>query len=123
MAEVKKYKVIFQFRRATTDQWLLNEDEIPYAGEPCYDLDLGTLKIGDGVTPYRDLKTISGASISDDELSLIVNGLQANMSEVQKMVGDKSVSSQIADAIANINFDIDEQKLQAILNEVLDTGR
>lgn len=123
MAEVKRYKVIFQFRRATTEQWSLNEDEIPYAGEPCYDLNLGTLKIGDGRTPYRDLKAISGASISDDGLSLVVQDLQEDISEIQNLIGNKSVSSQISDAIANINFDIDEQELQDILNDVLDTGR
>lgn len=123
MAEVKRYKVIFQFRRATTEQWSLNEDEIPYAGEPCYDLDLGTLKIGDGRTAYRDLKTISGASVSDDGLSLIVCDLQEDINKIQNLIGNKPVSNQIADAIANIDFDIDEQELQAILNAVLDTGR
>lgn len=119
MAEVKRYKVIFQFRRATTEQWLLNEDEIPYAGEPCYDMDLGTLKIGDGRTAYRDLKAISGAASSDDGLSLIVDNLQEDINNLQMLVGDRSVSSQISDAIADISLDIDENELQDILNSVL----
>lgn len=116
MAEIKKYKVIFQFRRATTKEWILNEDEIPYAGEPCYDMDLGILKIGDGRTAYRDLKAISGASISDDGLSLIVDDLQMNILELKALVGNIPVEHQIADAIAGI---VDEIELQDVLNSVL----
>lgn len=116
MAEIKKYKVIFQFRRATTKEWGLNEDEIPYAGEPCYDMDLGTLKIGDGRTTYRDLKTISSVSISDDGLSLIVDNLRTDVVGLKALVGDIFVEHQIADAIAGI---VDEIELQDVLNSVL----
>lgn len=115
MAEINKIKVVFQFRRATTEEWSLNEDEIPYAGEPCYDLDLGTLKIGNGVTPYRDLKIISGASISDDGISLIVEDIK----ELQNLVGETSVADQIANAISEISYTIDEAELQEILDSVL----
>lgn len=120
MAEIQRYKVVFQFRRATTEEWSLNEDEIPYAGEPCYDLNLGTLRIGDGNTPYRDLKVIGSASISDDGLSLIIDGLQANILELQNLVGETSVETQIADAIAGISYEINETELQDMLNSVFD---
>lgn len=56
-------KMRIQFRRDTTENWYLNRDVIPAAGEPCFDLDLGTLKIGDGVTSYENLTTIGGASL------------------------------------------------------------
>lgn len=120
MAEIQRYKVVFQFRRATTEEWSLNEDEIPYAGEPCYDLNLGTLRIGDGNTPYRDLKVIGSASISDDGLSLIIDGLQADILELQNLVGETSVETQIADAIAGISYEINETELQDMLNSVFD---
>lgn len=56
-------KMRIQFRRDTTENWYLHRDIVPAAGEPCYDLDLGTLKIGDGVTSYENLPTIGGASV------------------------------------------------------------
>ena len=68
---------------------------------------------------YRDLKAISGASISDDGLSLIVDNLQEDINNLQMLVGDRSVSSQISDAIADISLDIDENELQDILSSVL----
>lgn len=56
-------KTIFQFRRDTTANWLLNKDTIPAAGEPCFDLDLHTLKIGDGKTTYENLSAIGGVDV------------------------------------------------------------
>lgn len=64
-------KMIFQFRRDTTANWLLNKDEIPAAGEPCFDLELNTLKIGDGVKTYEQLEPIGGVSVDADGKSLI----------------------------------------------------
>ena len=119
MAETKILKVVFQFRRATTEEWSRNEDEIPYAGEPCYDLNLGTLRIGDGNTPYRDLKVIGNASISDDGLALIIGDLQSDIDELQELVGEISVENQIAEAIANISYDINESELQDMIDSVL----
>lgn len=120
MAEIQRYKVVFQFRRATTEEWSLNEDEIPYAGEPCYDLNLGTLRIGDGNTPYRDLKVIGSASISEDGLSLIIDSLQSDIDALQALVGETSVETQIADAIASISYEINETELQEMLDSVFD---
>lgn len=56
-------KMTIQFRRDTTENWYLHRDIVPAAGEPCFDLDLGTLKIGDGVTSYENLPAIGGASL------------------------------------------------------------
>ena len=60
-------KTQIQVRRDTTANWLANKDVVPAAGEPCFDLELGTLKIGDGVTTYENLKAISGASAAHYE--------------------------------------------------------
>jgi hypothetical protein len=74
MAVVKKIKTVFQFRRGTTAEWELNKDIVPAAGEPCYDLDLGSLKIGDGKTTYANLKFIGGATfdIAPDGKSIVL---------------------------------------------------
>lgn len=61
MAKEQILKMRIQLRRATTAEWEANKGVIPAAGEPCFDLDLGTLKIGDGKTPYERLNTIGGA--------------------------------------------------------------
>ena len=54
---------VFQFRRDTTENWLLNKDIIPAPGEPCFDLTAHTLKIGDGVLSYENLPTIGGVEL------------------------------------------------------------
>ena len=51
-------KMTIQMRRDTTENWRINKDVIPAAGEPCYDLDAHTLKIGDGVHTYEFLPTM-----------------------------------------------------------------
>lgn len=56
-------KTVFQFKRDTAANWLTNKDVIPAAGEPCYDLDAETLKIGDGVTTYENLPAIHAGEI------------------------------------------------------------
>lgn len=62
MAEMILNTVI-KFKRDTAANWLTNKDTIPAAGEPCYDLDAHTLKIGDGVTTYENLIAIHAGEI------------------------------------------------------------
>lgn len=102
MAVVKRIKTIFQFKRSTTQEWELNKEYVPAAGEPCFDLDLGTLKIGDGTTTYANLKVIGGGTISDDGLSLIVEDLQADLDALQELVGTTPVADQISGAMADV---------------------
>lgn len=64
MANTNIIKMVIQLRRDTTENWLANKDIVPLAGEPCYDLDLKTLRIGDGETTYENLKVVGGAEIS-----------------------------------------------------------
>ena len=93
-------KTIFQLRRATTSEWEQYKTVVPAAGEPCYDLDLKTLKIGDGVTAYENLKAIGDVELpptathyegiraeNEDDLSVINRvlseaGVSANKDDV-----------------------------------------
>ena len=141
MAEISQIrKIVFQLRRATTEEWNANENVVPHEGEPCYDLTLRTLKIGDGKTPYKDLQCIGGVSMSDDGLSLIVENLQADVAELQELVGDDSIDAKIdakIDEVIGETLDgtlsetideaideaigdiVDESELQDILNSIL----
>ena len=65
-------KMVFQLRRAHTSDWLQHKDVVPASGEPCFDLDLNTLKIGDGVKTYEQLEPIGGAKLSADGKSIIL---------------------------------------------------
>ena len=58
-----------QVRRDTTDNWNTYGAEVPAAGEFCYDTDAKTLKIGDGVTAYRDLNVIADADFDATEIN------------------------------------------------------
>ena len=73
MATENRIYSIFQFRRDTTENWTNNKDIVPAAGEPCYDVNLRTLRIGDGINTYENLPvfitsvngTISGVETMD----------------------------------------------------------
>lgn len=68
-------KTQIQFRRDTTENWYLNRYVVPAAGEPCFDIELGTLKIGDGVKSYEELEPIGGegsVAVSADGKSIVL---------------------------------------------------
>lgn len=56
-------RMTIQMRRDTTANWTTNKDVIPAAGEPCYDIDARTLKIGDGATTYENLPAMYAGEI------------------------------------------------------------
>lgn len=66
-------KMRIQFRRDTTVNWTLYRDVIPAAGEPCFDVDLHTLKIGDGHTTYENLPTIGGVDVAADGKTIVLS--------------------------------------------------
>lgn len=72
MANLIKTRI--QFRRDTAANWLLYKDVVPAAGEPCFEIDTGVFKIGDGVTTYENLKDIGGACLSADGKSIVIDG-------------------------------------------------
>lgn len=53
MAE-KQLKAIFQYRRGSTSEWE-SVNPILREGEPGLDLTVKKIKIGDGITPWKDL--------------------------------------------------------------------
>ena len=61
-------KLKFQFRRDTTENWLLNKDIIPADGEPCFDRDLNILKVGNGIDTYENLEPIGGIKVDGESL-------------------------------------------------------
>lgn len=68
-------KMVIQLRRATTAEWEQYSHVVPAAGEPCFDVELNTLKIGDGVKSYGELEAIGGGgnvSVSADGSSIIL---------------------------------------------------
>jgi len=70
-------KMIIQFRRDTTANWEQYKHLVPAAGEPCFDIELGTLKIGDGVKSYGELEAIGGygsVALAADGKSLVLEG-------------------------------------------------
>lgn len=71
---VKKITTVFQFRRDTSENWLLNKDIIPAAGEPCFVIDKNILKIGDGSTTFENLAPINGVKfeIAADGNSIVL---------------------------------------------------
>ena len=69
-------KMTIQLRRDTTANWDLYKDTVPAQGEPCFDYELGTLKIGDGIKTYAELTPIGGdggVSISADGKSIVLD--------------------------------------------------
>lgn len=77
-------KTQIQFRRATTAEWEQYKTVVPAAGEPCFDTDLGTLKIGNGVKTYEELDPIGSngnVSVATDGKSIILEN------NVFKLVG------------------------------------
>lgn len=68
-------RMVIQLRRASTAEWLANKDVKPAQGEPCFDYELNTLKIGDGVKTYEQLEPIGSAetvSVAADGSSIVL---------------------------------------------------
>lgn len=123
----KIIKTVFQFRRSHTSEWELNKDVVPAAGEPCYDLDLKTLRIGDGDTKYKDLPVIGSVDIGDTDslqeeikairdamnaLQIDVDNVETNISDIQDQVGETNIVevqesvTQITESVNNLTEQI-----------------
>ena len=75
MAKTNIVKMQIQFRRDTTENWEEYHYIVPAEGEPCFDVDLGTLKIGDGIKTYGELDPIGGGGksyVSADGQSIVL---------------------------------------------------
>ena len=100
MAQV--IRTTFKFRRNLASYWA-EKNPVLADGEPCFELDTGKLKIGNGTTAYNDLpyinsnsvqieiatKDIIGAVLSSDEknqISVDENGhMEVNEIGVEKL--------------------------------------
>lgn len=74
----KRIKAIIQFRRGLEQEWEI-VNPVLRLGEPAFSVDIGRLKVGDGIHPWRELSYIGGGGDIevDDELSPVsVNPVQ-----------------------------------------------
>lgn len=104
MNVIKRTKI--RFKRGQSD--ILNEvNLILDPGEPCFELDTYKLKIGDGVTPYKDLDYINKAQpiLIDDTLS--ISGAAADSLTVGRTLEELRQQK------------LDESKLQEAITEAL----
>lgn len=69
-----------QFRRGKADFWT-DENPVLRTGEPGYETDTRLFKIGDGVTPWRELPYSSGvgASLPPELYDELVNDLTSQI--------------------------------------------
>ncbi len=133
MAEQVLKKMRIQLRRATTAEWEAYKDVVPTAGEPCFDLELNTLKIGDGTHKYSELDfvyakaaDVVAACKSESALTTFVNNVISNagiatnealttlagrvttaegeIDVLQGLVGNTAVATQITNAIADLEL-------------------
>ena len=86
MAIEKKFMTVIQFRRDSTTNWLLNKDTVPASGEPCYDMDLKTLRIGDGKTTYENLPVIGSNQEEIDAIGKLLEALQSGLDDVENNI-------------------------------------
>lgn len=136
MAIKKTIKTVWQIRRDTTANWLLNKDTIPAAGEPCYDLELKTLKIGDGSTTYENLPVIGNVESGDvsalqaeiesikssmEILQTDVDNVETNVSDIQEQVGDTDVSA-VQESVTNLAAQIETTNTEIVtIQQTLET--
>ena len=62
----------FQFKRGLAEAWERNNPVLA-PGEPGWTLDTHILKVGDGVTAWNDLESISGVEVSEVDVQNAVN--------------------------------------------------
>ena len=87
MAQV--IKTTFKFRRNTAEYWK-NTNPILADGEPCFELDTGKLKIGNGTTAYNDLKYINGDSVQIEVATKDIIGAVLSSDEKNQVSVDES---------------------------------
>lgn len=139
----KTIKTVFQLRRAKTADWELNKDIIPAAGEPCYDLDLKTLRIGDGETTYENLPVIGsvesgGTGDVQSELETIksliealqedVDNVEENVDNMKEQVGETNIIeihenvTYITESVNNLATQVENTTTEIVtIQETLET--
>lgn len=128
MANEKKIISRFQFRRDTTKNWLLNKDITPAAGEPCYDIDLKTLKIGDGETTYENLPVLGNSEGGDtsaiqaeikaikslmETLQTDIDNVETNVSDIQEQVGETDLV-EVQESVTTLTTQIETTNTEIV---------
>ena len=130
MAIKKIIKTVWQIRRDVTENWLLNKDTIPASGEPCYDLTLNTLKIGDGETTYENLPIIGSIENdvvvveiqeSIDNLTTQIEDTQTEMETIQQTLETKADTEAVELLETELKTYVDEQ-IKTVEVENIDDG-
>lgn len=83
-------KTLFQLKRGLAEAWNRN-NPILAPGEPGWTLDTHVLKIGDGVTAWKDLEPISGIEINENDIQNAVN--QYLEEHPVQVITDKTLTS------------------------------
>lgn len=118
MAEQVLKKMRIQLRRGTTAEWETYKDVVPTAGEPCFDLELNTLKIGDGIHKYSELDfvyakaaDVVAACKSESALTTFVNNVISNAG-----IATNEALTTLAGRVTTAEGEID-----VLLNQKLDS--
>ena len=82
-------KTTFKFRRNTAEYWK-NTNPVLADGEPCFELDTGKLKIGNGTTAYNDLKYINGDLVQIEVATKDIIGAVLSSDEKNQVSVDES---------------------------------
>ena len=87
MAEV--IRTTFKFRRNLASYWA-EKNPVLAEGEPCFELDTGKLKIGNGTTAYKDLPYINGDSVQIEVATKDIIGAVLSSDEKNQISVDES---------------------------------
>ena len=93
MAETIQH--VYQFKRGTTQRWI-EVNPILRQGEPGFEYDTGKLKIGDGFTPWNNLKYINeNIDVNKQEEMVTVS----TYSELPKIGDEKKLYRVVEDKL------------------------
>ena len=87
MAQV--IKTTFKFRRNLASYWV-EKNPVLADGEPCFELDTGKLKIGNGTTAYNDLPYINSDSVQIEIATKDIIGAVLSSDEKNQISVDES---------------------------------
>ena len=87
MAQV--IRTTFKFRRNLASYWK-KKNPVLVEGEPCFELDTGKLKIGNGTTAYNDLSYINSDSIQIEIATKDIIGAVLSSDEKNQISVDES---------------------------------
>ena len=87
MAQV--IETTFKFRRNLASYWA-EKNPVLAEGEPCFELDTGKLKIGNGTTAYKDLPYVNSGSVQIEVATKDIIGAVLSSDEKNQVSVDES---------------------------------